>query len=181
MSESPRDCSAAQPWRERGRRRVRAPVLSPAAADLIDSRVIETTKRSRSDTTLLSYSSYMKNIHDWYFKNEEDLCFSTGKVNAKLIRKLCQTREGLSEQSTIFKRCLLSKEHDTDKNADDTATCARVGTLSGYRSACGYFPYPSNDIRYFVQMHEIKLIIDILIVYDFNLTNITKQWLYLPN
>lgn len=145
MAESPRDPSAGRPQRRRrGRRRVRARVLTPAAAALIDSRVLETTKRSRSDSTLMSYSKYMNHIHEWYFANEEDLCFPNGKVNSRLIRDLCKTREGLAEQSLTFKRCLLSKEHETDKNDDGTAACARVGTLSGYRSAWGYYIWTEN-------------------------------------
>ena len=140
MAESSRDPTAGQPqMRRRGRRRARTRVLSPAAAALIDSRVMETTKRSRAAATLKSYRKHMKYIHEWYGANEEDLCFPNGKVNAKIIREFCKTREGLAEQSLIFKRCLLSKEHLTDKNDDGTPACARIGTLSGCRSAWGHF------------------------------------------
>ena len=149
MAESSRDPSAGQPqMRRRGRRRARTRVLSPAATDVIDFRVMETTKRSRSSATLTSYRKHMKYIHEWYSVNEEDLCFPNGKVNATIIRDLCKTAAGLAEQSLIFKRCLLSKEHLTDKNDDGTPACARIGTLSGCRSAWGHFIWTENISPY---------------------------------
>ena len=153
MSISSRDVSGeAGPPRKRGRGRRRARVrsLNEAEAARVDFRVRETTMRSRSLKTLMIYDSCMKNINEWYWKNEQQLCTADKVVDDKLIRRLCKTRTGLVKQSKIFKRMLMSKEHETDKLADGSPAPARAGTLSAYRSAWANYIWqynlPENEI-----------------------------------
>ena len=89
-------------------------------------------------------------INDWYWENARDLCTPDKRVDCKLIRELCKTREGLVQQSKLFKRCLMSKEHETDKLEDDSPAPARSDTLSGYRSVWTHYIWvwdiPENEI-----------------------------------
>ena len=54
------------------------------------------------------------------------------------IRSICADREGLIEQVEIFKRCLMSRKNETDKDLNDNPTPARASTPGGYRSVWAY-------------------------------------------
>ena len=122
---------------KRGRRRAPATVLDAEDIERIDEQVKRTHKKARAETTLGVYSSYWRGITEWFRINKSDWCTDDipPEVNCDLIRELCKEPQGLKDSATVFKRFLQSRKHISDKDDDGSAAIARVGTLSGYRSA----------------------------------------------
>ena len=87
------------------------------------------------------YSSYWGGINEWYALHKPEWCTDDNppEVNASQVREMCKTDDGLHMHAKIFKHFLQSRKHDTDKDADGNATIARVGSLSGYRTAWQHY------------------------------------------
>ena len=141
--------AAVQVQKRRGRKRAAVIVLDEAGIEKYDQEILQTHKRARANTTLGVYSSYWTGINEWYRAHKPDWCTDDIPpiVDTELIRGICSTDDGLGEIAHIFKRFLQSRRHATDKDDDGNPAIARVGTLSGYRTAWQHYIWNSTSSK----------------------------------
>ena len=107
-------------------------------------RVRLTTKRSRAAKTKSGYNSYMNSVHEYYCINHPELCTDTGDLDAAKVREKAKTTEGLEDLAKGFKVFLDTRTHHKDRDKNGNPLPARVGSLTGYRSAFNYYVWTKD-------------------------------------
>ena len=153
MRRSPANESRARKSKS-GRKRKAATILTPEQTAKVKKRIHVTTKASLRQKTRTVYKSYMRAIDDWYSKNHPELCNSEGQVDDAKLRELCHDRDSTGGMAEIFKTFIMSRKHAKDVDEDGNPAIARVGSLSGYRSAWAHFIFTNASTHEQFIPHE---------------------------
>ena len=143
--------NTAIPRRKRaGRKRAEEEVVTPEMMHQITKRLKKTRKFMHGDKTINVYHGYVRSINKWYDINRKDLMdYSKDPtiLNVKLFRQLLMDSKILEREFNCFQCFIETRQHISMVDPETKKPLrALVGTLSGYRSAFGWYVWLAHQM-----------------------------------
>ena len=130
----------------RGKARLPNAVLDDITVREVQDMVSATMDATHAQNTKNGYKSYVRTMNDWYCLNHTEVC-DMGQRCIDRIKFAERIRDPdiLVREVNVFKAFIKTRKHHVDM-IDGLPAPAKIGTLSGYRTAARWYLFTDANI-----------------------------------